>query len=143
MSDLTSLFDFIGFHHFVWILSHSYIYWTWKRVAQRGYSTNLSLQPESFTVYWKGVRGMKWHQLYFQLSQLCQVWPLPSILLVHLGGNDLGNTRTLDLLSSIKRDLSCFHLTSPDTIIVFSEIVPRLSWLSSPLHRVMEKMRKR
>lgn len=109
MSDLTSLFDFIGFHHFVWILGHSYIYWAQKRAAQRGYLTNLSLQPESFTVYWKGVRGMKWHQLYFQLSQLCQVWPLPSILLVHLGGNDLGKTRTLDLLSSIKRDLSRFH----------------------------------
>lgn len=51
----------------------------------------------------------------------------------------MGNTRTLDLLFMIKRDLYRFHLTSPDTTVVFSEIVP--TWLSSPLHRVMEKMR--
>lgn len=124
-------------------MGHSYVHWARKRAAQRVYSTNLSLQPEAFTVFWKGVRGMKWHQLYFQLAQLCQVWPLPTILIVHLGGNDLGNTSTLDLLAAVKRDLSRFHLSSPDTTIVFSEIVPRLSWLASPLRRVMEKMRKR
>lgn len=55
----------------------------------------------------------------------------------------MANTHTLDPLFAIKRDLYCFHLTSSGTTIVYWEIVPRLIWLSSLLHRVMEKMRKR
>lgn len=74
---------------------------------------------------------------------LCQVWPPPTILVVHLGGNDLGNVRTLDLLFTIKRDLQRFLVTSPGTTIVFSEIVPHLVRLFSTQSRVMERMRKR
>ena len=89
------------------------------------------------------MRGLQWHQLYFHLSRLLQVWPPPSILVLHLGGNDLGNLRTVDLLGFIKRDLARFHAISPNTVIIFSEIVPRLAWLSSDMRRVMERMRKR
>lgn len=71
------------------------------------------------------------------------MWPLPSILVVHVGGNDLGNIRTLDLLFMIKKHLLHFKNTSPDRTIVFSEIIPRFSWLSSPQRKVMERMRKR
>lgn len=56
---------------------------------------------------------------------------MPSILVIHLGGNDLGKVKTLDLLFMIKQDLQRFCITSPGTTLVFSEIVPRLSWLSS------------
>lgn len=40
-------------------------------------------------------------------------------------------------------DLYRFKLTSPNTTIIFSEIVTRLSWLYSLQCQVMEKMRKR
>ncbi|XP_040211653.1 uncharacterized protein LOC120942791 [Rana temporaria] len=130
-------------HRTVWILGHSFIHWAHKRATHRPYTVNLSLQPESFRVLWKGVRGLQWHQLHFHLSRLLQVWPPPSILVLHLGGNDLGNLRTVDLLSCIKRDLGRFHAISPNTVIIFSEIVPRLAWLSSDMRRVMERMRKR
>lgn len=112
--------------HTVWIIGHSFIYWARKRAAHRCYSANLSLQPEQFKLFWKGIRGLQWHQLYFHLSRLYQVWPPPSILLVHLGGNDLGNVSTLDLLAMIKRDLHRFHMSSERTTIVFSEVISRL-----------------
>lgn len=60
-----------------------------------------------------------------------------------MGSNDLGRMRTLDLLFTMKNDLCRFELTSPTTTIIFSENVPRLSWLYSPQCRVMEKIRKR
>lgn len=83
------------------------------------------------------------YQLYFHWARLFQVWPPPSILVVHVGSNDLWNIRTLDLLFMVKRDLHRFKITSPDTTIVFSEIFPCLSWLSSPQRIVMERMRKK
>lgn len=55
-------------------------------------------------------------------------------------GNDLGNIRTLDFLFRIKKDLHRFKLTSPYTVIVFSEIV---AWFYSSQQKVMKKMRKR
>lgn len=121
----------------------SHTYWSRKRVAQRSYSVNLSLLLECFTLYWRGIRGLQWFQLYFHLSRMYQVWPPPSILVIHLGGNDLGNIRTLDLLFGIKQNLHRFKLRSPYTVIVFSEILPRLSWFSSLQQKVMQKMRKR
>lgn len=36
-----------------------------------------------------------------------------------------------------------FKLSSPNTTVIFSEIVSRLSWLFSPQRRAMEKIRKR
>lgn len=122
---------FPGLSQCVWTLGHSYIYWVHKRVAQCSYSVNLSLLPECFTLYWRGIRGLQWFQLYFHLSRMYQVGPPPSILVIRLGGNDLGNIRTLDLLFRIKQDLHRFKLTSPDTVIVFSKIVPHLG---SPPH---------
>ena len=86
---------------------------------------------------------MQWEQLNVQLARLCQLWPMPSILVIHLGGNDLGKCKTLDLLFKIKGDLQRFGLAFPGTVVAFSEIIPRLSWLSSEQRRVMEKMRKR
>lgn len=125
------------------ILGHSFIYWAQKRAAQRSYSTNLSLHLDSFRLLWKGIRDLQWYQLYFHLTRLCQIWPPPSILVIHLGGNDLGNVKTLDLLFMIKQDLHCFSIASPGTTLVFYKVVLRLSWLSSAQRRVMEKMRKR
>lgn len=90
----------------------------------------------------KGVGGLQWRQLYLMLSRLYQSRSFPSILIIHVGGNDLGRMRTLDLLFTIKNDLYRFKLTSPNTTIIFLKIVPRLSWLYSPKCRVMEKMRK-
>lgn len=99
--------------------------------------------PGLFRLLWKGIRGLQWFQLYFHLTRLCQIWPPPSILVIHLGGNDLGNVKMLDLLFMIKRDLHCFSISSPGTTLVFSEVVPRLSWLSSAQRKVIKKIRKR
>lgn len=86
----------------VWILGHSFIYWVRKRAAQCSYSLNLSLQPDSFKLHWKGIRGLQWYELYLHLTKLCQIWPMPSMLVIQLGGNDLGKLRTIDLLFMIK-----------------------------------------
>lgn len=62
--------------------------------------------------------------------------------MIHLGGNDLGRIKTLDLLFMIKHDLQRFKFTFPKTTIIFFEIVPRLTWYSPDL-KPLEKIRKR
>lgn len=81
-----------------------------KRASQRCYSANLSLHSE-FRIFWKGIRGLQWSSLYLILSQLCLPWPLPALLMVHAGGNDIGKQKTLDFFFSIKKDLHGFKMS--------------------------------
>lgn len=81
--------------------------------------------------------------LFFYLSTLFHSWPSPFILIFHLGGNDVGTMKMLDLMFLIKRDLHRLKLYFPNTCIIFSEMVSRLHWLYSPGRKSLEKIKKR
>lgn len=143
MFALIYVFDFIGRKSYIWIIGHSFVYWAHKRAGQRCYTSNLSLPHASFKVLWKGIRGLQWNNLFCHLSALSQRWPSPNILIIHLGGNDVGKQSTLDLIFMMKQDLHRIHLSFPGTRVLFSEMVPRLVWLSSPETKPLEKIRRR
>lgn len=76
-------------------------------------------------IRWLGLRGLRWYQV---LTECWQLWAHVSghiILVVHAGGNDVGYTRSVDLISAIKSDIAqCFAIFTSMTF-VWSEIVPR------------------
>ncbi|XP_069803914.1 uncharacterized protein [Dendropsophus ebraccatus] len=127
----------------VWIIGHSFI----QRAAQRAesycYSPNLSLSPELVTVYWMRIEGQHWDGLPNQLRLKCAQYPQPDIIIIHLGGNDIGKEGTIDLLFLMKRDMVTIHQMFPNTKLVFSEIVPRLVWLQATHLKFCERIRKR
>ena len=86
---------------------------------------------------------MRWDNLCHHISILSHSLPYPDILIIHLGGNDIGKYSTLDLIFKIKRDLQHIHLSFPSTKIIFSEMIPRFLWLSFPENRSLEKIRRR
>lgn len=85
---------------------------------------------------------MKWQQLVPLIKGELSVLPAPHILILHAGGNDLAKVKTLQLLSNIWRDMSFLKWLLPHTVIVFSEIVPRLLW-QPDCFLFFEKIRKR
>lgn len=86
---------------------------------------------------------MSWFDLYPSLTTLYSSWPPPAVIILHLSGNDLGSYKTLDLNAQIKVDLLHLHVVLPSTILIFSEIVPRIKWLLNPELVYLEKIRKR
>ncbi|XP_068106722.1 uncharacterized protein [Hyperolius riggenbachi] len=132
-----------GLKQVVWIIGHSFIFWARRRAKERPYTDNLDLDTDSFQIYWKGCRGMRWEALLPKLVCLVDEWPVPDILIIHLGGNDLGKVKTLNLLARMRRDFLQIRAIFPNTVLVFSEIVPRLVWYVSPNKRFFEKIRKR
>ena len=57
------------------------------------------------TIWWCGKSGMRWEDLLQTIQlQMLHHRP-PSILLIHLGGNNIHNTKITKLMSSIKKDL--------------------------------------
>ncbi|XP_040181424.1 uncharacterized protein LOC120915190 [Rana temporaria] len=132
-----------GHQQSIWILGHSFIFWAQKRAADRTYSENLGLDPSIFKVNWYGRRGMVWDDLVFELGRLYAVFPPPDILVLHLGGNDIGKVKTYELVNKMKDSFQFLKMVSPHTVLVFSEIVPRLRWLESLIFKPLEKVRKR
>ena len=78
----------------VWIIGHSFVYWAQQRANRRYYASNLGLDPSAFQVFWFGRRGMGWEDLLFEFDTLLMSFPEPSILILHLGGNDIGQMKT-------------------------------------------------
>ncbi|XP_068118230.1 uncharacterized protein [Hyperolius riggenbachi] len=131
-----------GLKRVVWIVGHSFIFWARMRAKERPYSEQLDLNVDDYHIYWKGGRGMRWASFAPKILSLLDSWPVPDILIVHLGGNDLGKVRTLDLMSQMRQDFQQIHDSFPHTILVFSEMVQRYLWLKGS-RRFLEKIRKK
>lgn len=82
---------------------------------------------------------MRWADLNIELRKLIQRFPLPDVLIIHLGGNAIGKQKTLDIIYRIRDDLIRIQSSFPHSVIVFSEVVQRFCWLYPPALRPLEK----
>ncbi|XP_069822572.1 uncharacterized protein [Dendropsophus ebraccatus] len=132
----------VGKSRRVWILGHSFVVWASKRAERHNYGVNLSFDLEQFEVQWFGYSGLRWREIYAILHSLASALPPPDILIIHAGGDDIGKLKTLDLLWRSRGICRCLNVFFPECILVFSEIIPRLSWMRKGLY-FYEKIRKR
>ncbi|KAL8202986.1 UNVERIFIED_CONTAM: hypothetical protein K2H54_034715 [Gekko kuhli] len=107
----------------VLICGHSYIFWAAHRARRTSVGTQLGLSQWA-QVEWLGRRGLQWAGL---LRLLFQEWdgPPPDVLMVHLGGNDLGLIKGKALVLQAGEDLRYIRSCWPGTVVVWSAIVPR------------------
>ncbi|KAL1276253.1 hypothetical protein QQF64_035876 [Cirrhinus molitorella] len=105
----------------VWIVGHNCIKWAERR-AEAAWEPNLGLQKTS--VHWLWKEDMRWSQL---LDVVLATGVRPDVLVIHAGGNDLGLMRSVDLLSSMKKDLSVLQKCT-DATVIFSGITERHVW---------------
>ena len=85
---------------------------------------------------------MVWANLFEELGLLFQSMPIPDVLIIHLGGNDIGRSKSLDLLFQIKDDLGQLCQSFPELCLFFSEIFPRLVWSRTPFERVRKRLNR-
>ncbi|OCT86690.1 hypothetical protein XELAEV_18020378mg [Xenopus laevis] len=104
-------------------------------------SANLGL--ENVKIVWMGIQGLRWADFIPVTLQMKAKWGFPAVIFVHLGGNDIGKGRTIDLIRAMKRDLAQVHFMFPHTVLVWSEVIPRLVWLQDIYLRPLEKCRKK
>lgn len=88
---------------------------------------NLLLDPLSVNVRWCGQRGMRWDDLRRQI-QWIGLHRVPSMILVHLGGNDITSSTIQKMRRIIRRDFYYLSTNFPTTLLVWSDILPRLTW---------------
>ncbi|XP_048864622.1 uncharacterized protein si:dkeyp-121d4.3 isoform X2 [Brienomyrus brachyistius] len=125
----------------VWICGHALVFWAEKRAKSPAQGVQLGMDPGRVRVCWKGTQGMRWEQFLPLIQQLKDTWPNPDVIIIHLGGNDLGSGDTETLLAAIRKDLEYMKSIFPQCLLVWSSILPRLSWRSLEDTEAAERMR--
>ncbi|XP_075718009.1 uncharacterized protein LOC142759574 [Rhinoderma darwinii] len=131
---------FSGHRPEVWIVGHSFIFWAARRAEYR--PLGLSLGVSSAEVHWKGIRGLRWVQLLPLIVEVSRECRGPIVLVIHVGGNDLGNVKLSELLSLIKADLGHFKQLFSDCVIVWSEVIARTHWRGARSAVAIERSRR-
>ncbi|TSK42125.1 Cold shock domain-containing protein E1 [Bagarius yarrelli] len=125
----------------VWICGHSLVFWAEKRATSPEIGMQLGMDPNSVHIWWKGVQGMTWQQLLPQLFQLKDNWPKPDMIIIHLGGNDLGKLTPENFVLAVKKDMKSLKSIFPQCHLVWSDILPRKSWRHSDDSTTVNNMR--
>ncbi|XP_036403175.1 serine/arginine repetitive matrix protein 2-like [Megalops cyprinoides] len=125
----------------VWICGHSLVFWAEKRAKSPEYGKQLGMDSSCVRVWWKGMQGMTWEQLLPLLLKLKGSWPNPDVIILHLGGNDLGKTDPKGLLAAMKKDLTSLKSIFPQCLLVWSDILLRRSWRTTEGAEAMESTR--
>lgn len=117
----------------IWFVGDSYIHWAEQRALQRGISRILGVRGVNQNIVWSGHRGMRWDELNRDIQFLAMHNPVPRILIIHLGSNDLGDVRCSVMRRSLRSDILALHDMFPHTRICVSAMLPRIIWSRSPI----------
>lgn len=133
-----------GYRKEIWIIGSSIILNAADHARIRPIGYNLGFDKYGCQVVWIGVSGMKWHHLVGSLTSMIRFrGTIPSVLVMHCGANDIGETPQGALLHHMKFVVAIISNMIPDTSIVWSSLLPRLEWRYSSNHSAMEETRKR
>ena len=126
-----------------WIIGSSIIHWAHRAAISPPQGQNLGLNEIGINLRWLGVRGMRWSQLLPKVSTLLAQHPPPDILIIHVGANDILSIPSKTLAANIQTDLATIRQRLELTMLVWSDLLPRLIWSHSENTKAMEKTRKR
>lgn len=118
------------------------MHWAEQRAIFRHREHSLGLSSIA-GISWSGSRGMKWAHLKHTLQYMALHKPSPKAIVIHLGSNDLGTVKSVDLRHAMKDDIFSLFKTFPNTTLIVSALLPRIVWdrTSIPVDK-LEKKRK-
>lgn len=108
-------------------MGDSLVHWAGVRASERG-RPNLNLECLNLKIHWHGQRGMVWENLSTQLQWISLHAQAPRLIIIHLAGNDVVGNLMQKMKRIMGRDFKFLFQNFPDTIIVWSDILPRLRW---------------
>ncbi|XP_044151085.1 uncharacterized protein LOC122939149 isoform X4 [Bufo gargarizans] len=123
----------------VWILGHSFVFWGALRADVRQNGRQLGFDRGTAIVRWIGRRGMVWGSVLQEVHRQARLDRVPDILVLHVGGNDLGVRPCRELIRDIRFDFLRLWSLFPSVVTVWSDIVPRKVWREA---RSVERLNK-
>ena len=108
------------------MLGDSIVRWAGERAKQK----NLKFAERS--VIWDGRSGMKVKELHSAIQHGILKGYKPKIIIVHLGGNDITSSNTCQIISVLTKSLEYLFSVFSNSMIVWTNILPRLRWRNTP-----------
>ncbi|XP_048759290.2 uncharacterized protein LOC125668895 [Ostrea edulis] len=127
----------------VWIVGSSIIKKASIAARNRPGGWSLGLNQRGVDIWWQGYGGLKFIQLVKKVRYLATSEDPPKYLLIHCGANDLGQTKLQSLLHRIKADIKLLSGISSHTTLIWSFLLPRISWRHSQNVKAIEQARNR
>ncbi|XP_040184663.1 uncharacterized protein LOC120917438 [Rana temporaria] len=127
----------------VWILGHNYVVLGAAHAGLNPDGLQLGFPREQVRIKWIGVPGMLWSRVLPEVNHYSRLDRPPDVLLLHVGGNDLGFRTSYDLHMDIKSDFLSLRSSFPKTVVVWSDIVARTSWKLAISVAKLNKARKK
>lgn len=121
----------------------SSIIWQAFSYARMNGGSNLEFSPMEANIWWQGKGGMRWRHLLPKIRQLLQYEDPPHFLVLHCGGNDIGQIKSSELREKIEKSLDALSPLLPRTKIIWSQILPRLKWGNARDNKALNKTRVR
>ena len=88
---------------------------------------------------------MKWNEVGRKVQYLLNFEEAPDLLIIHCGGNDIGDPAgsNCELRHKMFKTIQFLRNLLPSTRIIWSQILPRLKWRDEICHEALEKARIR
>ncbi|XP_013922156.1 PREDICTED: uncharacterized protein LOC106549117 [Thamnophis sirtalis] len=122
----------------IWICGNSVILASKKRAQSHPQGLQLGISPSRANVFWHGIEDMMWTQLMPALHEIYHSRSPPSVIIIHLGEDDLFPENNTSVIISMKNDLGILKRAFPDAVIVWSSLLPRRIWKYDPKPRYTE-----
>ena len=128
----------------IWVVGSSIVVKAGDHAAIRPTGSHLGFDRVGCRFVWAGSSGMKWAAVVPTINMLVRYRRrIPSVLLIHCGGNDIGEAPNGALLYHMRFSLAIISRMLPKTSVVYSYILPRHDWRFSNNVEKMETTRKR
>lgn len=121
----------------IWVVGSSIVKKAFLHARKTYDGPNLGISRYGFNVLWQGKGGMKWCQLFPHIKLIARSNFPPRIIIIHCGGNSIGQTTLRKLRDEIKSTLYDIKEMFPDTLLVWSQILPRSRWWYSDNNKAM------
>jgi len=127
----------------VWLVGSSIIKHAFVEAWQSPTGTNLGLERIGASLWWQGRSGLRLLSLKGHVRTLLRYEEPPNIILIHIGGNDLGYIKVGVLRNWLKNFFSWLQEIMPHAFLVWSQILPRNKWRPSHNLPAMDRARIR
>lgn len=128
----------------VWIVGSSIVRDGFIEARKQPGGIHLSLRNRlGISIWWQGRGGLKLDNLRKHIRHLLTLDDTPDLIVIHIGGNDIGETRLGLLNRNLKKFMNWLAVKMPNCKIVWSAILPRLNWRSSLKLKSMDNCRRR
>lgn len=95
------------------------------------------------TTCWQGRSGLIASKIKEQINIMARYEDPPNIIIIHIGGYDMGHIRLGYLQLMLRRLFDWLWVKYPESFIVWSQIIPRINWRYSDNVEAMDRTRRR